>query len=153
MPIAIRPATSSDIVAMAILRAETWGSEEYWQARIRGYLEGKHSPQQALAERTAFVAVADTTISGFVAGHRTRRFGCDGELEWINVSSQHRGRGIADRLFGAISAWFVEQRALRVCVNVAPENAIACRFYARHGAVPLNAYWMIWEDLSASRGC
>jgi ribosomal protein S18 acetylase RimI-like enzyme len=147
MPIIIRAAAESDIAAMASLRAETWGSEEYWKARIVGYLSGEHSPQQALAARGAFVAMEENAVAGLIAGHRTKRFGYDGELEWIDVSKSRRGQGIADKLLVAISARFVEQSALRVCVNVAPENAIARRFYARHGAVSFHEYWMGWEDI------
>jgi GNAT superfamily N-acetyltransferase len=119
MPIIIRAAAESDIAAMASLRAETWGSEEYWKARIVGYLSGEHSPQQALAARGAFVAMEENAVAGLIAGHRTKRFGYDGELEWIDVSKSRRGQGIADKLLVAISARFVEQSALRVCVNVA----------------------------------
>jgi len=57
-------------------------------------------------------------------------------------------QGIADGLMTAIMKWFVQQGALRVCVNVAPENIRACRLYARFGAVPLHPHWMIWKDVS-----
>jgi GNAT superfamily N-acetyltransferase len=147
MPIMIRPATEREIAALGALRAETWGSAEYWQERIGLYLSGEHSPQQALAPRAAFIAVEDSAVIGFIAGHRTRRFGFDGELEWINVSKARRGQGIANELLVAMVAWFVEQDALRVCVNVAPDNPVARRFYARHGAVPLHKHWMAWEDV------
>jgi hypothetical protein len=49
----------------------------------RKLLDG--SPQQALPARAAFVAMDGTKLVGFVAGHRTRRLGCDGELQWVNV--------------------------------------------------------------------
>ena len=132
---------------MAALRAETWGDEAYWKDRIGLYLSGEHSPHQALAPRAAFIAIEDRPITGFVAGHRTKRFGYDGELEWINVSKARRGQGIADELLQTMAAWFVEKNALRVCVNVAPGNTVARRFYARHGAVSLNKQWMAWEDI------
>jgi GNAT superfamily N-acetyltransferase len=147
MPIMIRAAAESDIAAMAALRAETWGSEEYWQLRIGGYLSGQHSPQQALTARVAFVATEENAAVGLIAGHRTRRFGYDGELEWIDVTEKRRGQGIADRLMVAMAEWFMEQNALRVCVNAAPENTLARRFYARHGAVPMKEHWMVWEDI------
>jgi GNAT superfamily N-acetyltransferase len=147
MRIVIREAAEGDIAAMAALRAETWGSEAYWHERIGLYLSGEHSPQQALASRAAFIAVEAGTVAGFIAGHRTKRFGYDGELEWINVSKARRGQGIADELLQTMAAWFVEQKALRVCVNVAPDNPVARRFYARHGAVSRNEHWMVWEDV------
>jgi GNAT superfamily N-acetyltransferase len=150
MPFAIRAAGQHDVAGMAVLRAQTWGTEPCWTARIGGYLNGEHSPQQALPERVAFVAHDGDGVVGLIAGHRTKRFGCDGELEWIDVAKECRGQGIADGLMTAIIQWFVEERALRVCVNVAPENIRACRLYARYGAVPLNPHWMIWKDVGRS---
>jgi len=46
-----------------------------------------------------------------------------------------------------LAAWFAAQNAKRICVNVAPENTRAVRFYARHGAAQLNEHWMVWEDI------
>jgi GNAT superfamily N-acetyltransferase len=135
-----------DVPAMAAIRALDWESQEYWELRIAGYLRGSHSPQQALRERTAFVAVDADRVVGFVAGHRTRRYGCDAELQWVDVIADHRGQGIAGRLLEALGGWFVEMDALRVCVDVQPKNEVARRLYARHGAVPLNPHWMVWED-------
>jgi hypothetical protein len=83
MSFAIRAAGEHDVAGMAALRAQTWGTEPYWAARIGGYLNGEHSPQQALAERVAFVALDGDVVVGLVAGHGTKRFGCDGELEWM----------------------------------------------------------------------
>jgi GNAT superfamily N-acetyltransferase len=137
---------------MAAIRALEWETMDYWLARIRGYLDGSLSPQQALHTRAVFVAADDGALIGFVAGHRTRRHGCDGELEWINVAPEYRGRGIADKLMLAMGAWFVAQDALRVCVDVNPANMPARRLYARFGAVPLNPHWMVWEDAHALCG-
>ncbi len=86
---------------------------------------------------------------GFVAGHLTRRFHCDGALQWVNVVEAQRGKGIAGQLLRAMGAWFVEQQAQRICVNVAPENVVAGRLYANHGARSLNEHWMVWEDSHA----
>jgi GNAT superfamily N-acetyltransferase len=147
MSFTIRLAGEHDIAGMAALRAQTWGTEPYWTARIAGYLNGEHSPQQALAERVAFVALDGDVVVGLVAGHRTKRFRCDGELEWIDVATGRRGQGIADGLMASMMAWFVEHGVLRVCVNVASENAVEQRLYARHGAMPLNEYWMVWNDV------
>ena len=77
MSFAIRLAGEHDIAGMAQLRAQTWGTQPYWAARIGGYFNGEHSPQQAVAERVAFVALDRDVVVGLVAGHRTKRFGCD----------------------------------------------------------------------------
>lgn len=147
MPIAIRPAVDQDICAMAAIRAQVWETEAFWQARIGRYLAGEHSPQNALPAREVFVAVAQGGVVGFVAGHKTRRYGCDGELQWIDVSRDHRRNGIAGLLLRAIAAWFAEQAASRVCVNVAPENSAARGLYTKYGAQPLNEHWLVWEDI------
>ena len=146
MPVALRPVEHADIPQMAAIRAREWGTEPYWMHRIGSYLNGEDSPQQALPARVAFVAIDGTELVGFVAGHRTRRLGCDGELEWINVAEDRRASGIAYRLMAKIGAWFVEQAALRICVDVDPKNTAARRLYTRCGAQPLNDHWMVWED-------
>lgn len=145
--LAIRPVEDRDISAMAAIRAAEWETQGYWESRIRGYLAGTHNPQHALAERAAFIAEADGFIVGFIAGHRTQRHGCDGELEWINVASAHRGQGIAGQMLLPMAAWFAEQQVFRVCVNVAPENAAARALYAKYGAQPLRPFWMVWPDI------
>jgi GNAT superfamily N-acetyltransferase len=149
LTIALRPFELADIPLMAAIRAREWETETFWIGRIGSYLSGEHSPQQALPARVAFVALNENELVGFVAGHRTRRLGCDGELQWINVVEARRGEGIADSLMVKIGAWFVEQNACRVCVNVEPGNAAARRLYGRCGAQPLNEHWMIWEDSRA----
>jgi hypothetical protein len=53
-------------------------------------------------------------------------------------------------MLGAMAAWFVEQGALRVCVNVAAKNAAAHGLYAKFGARPLNEHWLVWQDIRAA---
>jgi len=77
---------------------------------------------------------------------------CDGELEWINVVPERRGSGIAPELLRMLAAWFVAQKASRVCVNVAENNATARRFYTRHGAEHLGKHWMVWKDIQTALG-
>jgi len=148
----IRPAEDRELAAIAVLRSLGWEVPEFWEPRIALYLSGEHSPQQALAPRAAFVAVEDGKVVGFVAGHRTRRFGYDGELQWINVAHEQRGAGVAGSLLAAIAAWFVQESALRVCVNVEPNNVAARRFYEKFGARSLREYWMTWEDIRVVDG-
>ena len=136
---------------MASIRAQRWGTESYWQDRISRYLSGEHSPQQALTSRIAFVAINAENkqqIVGFIAGHLTRRYQCDAELEWIDTIDQHRRQGIAGALLKTMAAWFEQQKALKVCVDVDPANTVARAFYTRYGAQPLNPHWMVWDDIS-----
>ncbi|HTI11941.1 MAG TPA: GNAT family N-acetyltransferase [Puia sp.] len=143
-----REATESDVPALARIRAMEWETEEYWIARISGYRNGTIHPQQALLPRVIYVAVEeDCSIAGFIAGHLTRRFECDGELEWINVIPEHRGAGIALALIQQLAGWFIGQKALQVCVDCDPDNHIAQNFYKRYGAEMLNKHWLVWKDI------
>jgi len=148
-PMTVRVATARDIPAMARLRAETSGTADRWEERITGYLDGSVNPQQALAPRVAYVACAGDDVVGLIAGHLTRRFACDGELEWIDVAPSARGTGVAATLLRRLAVWFGEQGARRVCVNVAPDNLPAVRFYTRLGAEPLTEFFRVWPDITA----
>src|SRR5215469_9688713 len=118
----IRQAEECDVASMAAIRAREWNSEDFWKARIAGYLAGTYSPKQALEDRAVFVASHRNSVVGFVAGHLTRRFECDGELQWMNVAAEHRGQGIAQNLIVTMKQWFSQKNVSRICVNVAAEN-------------------------------
>jgi GNAT superfamily N-acetyltransferase len=183
MPLIYRPATPADIAGMAEVRAGDWGTAEYWRERIARYLSGELTPREALPHphstgrqgappfsaaervgptRVAFVCAARERVVGLIAGHLTRRFGCDGELEWISVRPEYRGQGIASELLRRLAEWFLAQEmpygqlttdnrqlhpARRICVDVEPTNHAARRFYARHGAVDFKPHWMVWDDI------
>jgi len=136
-----REVNSSDIPALAKIRAAEWESEEYWLWRISGYLKCELHPQQALLPRIIYVAVENSTVVGFIAGHLTKRFQCDGELQWINVSPEYRRKGIARGLLTQLAHWFMENRAYKICVDGSGE------FYEKLGARQLNKHWMIWDDI------
>jgi ribosomal protein S18 acetylase RimI-like enzyme len=142
-----RKAGTSDVAALAHIRSIDWGSEEYWRARISGYMNGELHPQKALAPRIVYAAFHGDLAVGFIAGHLTRRYECDGELEWLNVIPAHRRSGVAPELLRLLAGWFVEEKAHKICVDVDPANAAARRFYANHGASILNPHWMVWEDI------
>jgi RimJ/RimL family protein N-acetyltransferase len=152
MPIRVREAEEADVASMAALRAQEWETVAFWQSRIERYLKGEHSPQKALPTRVAFVAEDNGTVVGFVSGHRTTRYGCDGELQWINVAQEHRGRGIAGTLLERVANWFLQQQAPRVCVNVDPRNSAARRLYRKFGAEPLNEQWLVWPEIKIVLG-
>lgn len=143
-----RTAVEQDIPAIAKLRTGGWGTEEYWLPRVTGYMAGTSHPQQALTPRIVFIATDGDKAAGFIAGHLTQRFNCQGELEWIDVMPQYRRIGVAAALLRLLAEWFVQQQALRVCVNAEPGNTAAQQFYTKFGAVQLNDYWLIWNDIS-----
>ncbi len=92
------------------------------------------------------MAIKDDAIIGFIAGHLTKRFECDGELEWIDVLSQGRRKGIASELVLELADWFKKQNAFKICVD--PGNEIARKFYFKNGAEKLNEHWMFWNNIS-----
>ena len=140
-----RAATLDDVPGMARIRAAEWETEQYWRARIAGYMEGKLHPREALAPRIVFVAASGNDLVGLVAGHLTRRYGCDGELEWIDVVREQRRAGLASALLSRLAEWFVAQDAFRICVD--PGNETARSFYRDHGAGDLNQHWLVWSDV------
>ena len=145
-----REALHGDIPEMAAIRTADWGTEEYWRQRMLQYMTGKLVPREALPPRVVFVCAEQECIVGLIAGHLTRRFGCDGELEWISVRTEYRNRGIASQLLRCLAEWFVNQNAARVCVDVEPSNHAARQFYARQGAEDLKPHWMVWRDIGAT---
>lgn len=143
-----RKAALGDVPALALLRhqGEAGGASE---DRMRRYLAGEHHPQQALLPRVMWMAEVAQSPVGYVAGHLTRRFGCDGELQWIYVVREHRAGHVAKELLCHLASWFVEHKAVQVCVDVGDERAR--RFYKRHGAEDLSKHWLVWNDISGVR--
>jgi ribosomal protein S18 acetylase RimI-like enzyme len=148
MGISYREARDADLEQLARIRAIEWGSEQYWHERILGYIQCTLNPGQALAPRVVLVATEDSRIVGFSAGHLTRRYDCDGEVEWINVIPEERRTGVAAELLRLLASWFAGQQAKRICVDVDPENAPARAFYRKHGAQDLNPHWLVWPDIT-----
>ena len=151
-PITCRVATLDDVAEMGHIRdLGGWGGGAP-AGRMALYLTGKHHPQHAREPRIIFVAEKEGSMIGYIAGHLTTRFECDGELQWLFVLPEHRGGGAASRLLRRLAAWFVRQSAPRVCVDVEPENERARRFYRRHGAQILGRHWLVWADISRVAG-
>ena len=143
-----REAGKTDVPAMARIRAAEWETEEYWRRRISGYMDCQIHPQKALMPRVIYVAGEGDSLVGFIAGHLTRRYACDGELEWIDVIAARRRSGVASELLQLLAQWFAGQNARRICVDVDPANTVARRFYTRHGAESLNPHWLVWNDIN-----
>ncbi len=146
-----REATSADVPAMLASRDADpeWGPGD---ARTAAYLEGTHHPNRALPPRAVFLAEDGDAVVGYIAGHLTTRYECDGEVQWLWVAPEHRRSGVASRLLRLQAEWFVRQEACRVCVDVVPENVRARSFYRRHGAIELNPSWVVWENVSTVSG-
>ncbi len=141
-----RQAERTDIPRMAAIwnleRSEGGTSEE----RMAAYFDCQHHPQHALLPRVIYVAYEGEALIGYIAGHLTRRFACDGELQWLYVIPERRRCGVASALMPYLAAWFRQHNASRVCVNVARRNTVAVHFYAKHGAEPMKLGWLVWTD-------
>lgn len=141
-----READSADVPAMERARATDHAAGPA-DARMAAYLEGRHHPQQALAARTAFVALIGAEVVGYIAGHETTRYGCNGEVQYLYIAQRLRRQGVARTLLQSLAAWFADRGIRRVCVNADVESPGAVPFYVAAGAVPLNTFWYMWEDI------
>ncbi len=83
-----------------------------YDGRMAAYLEGYHHPQKALLPRVGYVAVADGTVVGYIAGHLTTRNACAAEVQYLFVSPDYRRNGIGTALLKLMAAWFLETRHL-----------------------------------------
>ena len=144
-----RQAAPADVPSLALLpgRGEPGDAAD---PRMLPYLLGEHHPQQALPPRAMWMALDGDSPVGYVAGRLTRRFDCDGELQYLYVLPAYRGGGVAAGLLRRLAGWFVGQGARRVCVDVGSERG--GRFYARHGAEHLRKHWMVWEEVGEVLG-
>ena len=120
--------------------------------RMAAYLDGVHHPHQALQPRVAYLAIQDHAVVGYIAGHLTRRYECEGELQYLHVSLPQRRSGVASELLRRLAVWFTRQGAFKVCVNVNLESPGALPFYRRHGARAINAHWLVWPDIRTVGG-
>ena len=145
MPILYRTALESDIPSLARLRTLNRGTIEGWAPYIKGYMNGMTNPQKALSPRIVHVAMDDNEVVGWIAGHLTRRLGCDGELQWIDVDPGYRRKGIASELAKVLAKWFAEQNAKKICVDPGSD---ARKFYAANGAENLNQHWTYRNNIT-----
>jgi GNAT superfamily N-acetyltransferase len=143
-----RLATKSDIPALAVIRSKGWETPDYWTLRIEGYMKAELHPQKAPAPRVVYLATENERVAGFIAGHLTQRFNCDGELEWIDVIEEYRRKGIASELLHMLAAWFIDHKAFTICVNSGADNKVAHQFYKSNGAKDLQEHWLVWENIN-----
>lgn len=141
-----RQATRDDVAAMAACRLPDADAGPA-DPRMAAYFDGRHHPQQALLPRVGYAAFVEDTLIGYIAGHLTRRYGHDGEVQYLYVAPDHRRRGVASALLRLLIGWFQKQGVTRVCVNANPDSPPAVPFYTSQGAVALNRYWYVWEDV------
>ena len=98
------------------------------------------------AENTGTAMHGDKVVA-YIAGHLTRRYDCDGEVQYLFVVPPSRRSGVATRLLRLLACWFADHEATRICAGVDPGSPAARPFYTRHGAIPLNQHWVVWSDI------
>lgn len=146
--ISFREVTTDDVDAMRRSRLDDPAAGP-GDPRMEAYFNGEHHPQHALRPRTGYVAIRGGHVAGYIAGHLTRRYGCEGEVQYLYVAPDHRRGGIAAALLRLLAQWFREHDARKVCVNANLESPGAVPFYESQGAVPLSKYWYVWDDIAA----
>ena len=119
--------------------------------RMAAYMADKHHPQQALPPRVVYVALTGSIVAGYIAGHLTRRYSCDGEVQYLFVATPYRRTGIASALLERLARWFTAHGASKICVDVNPDSPGARPFYASQGATDLSKHWMVWNDIALVR--
>ena len=68
-------------------------------------------------------------------------------VQYLFVAPIYRRRRIATTLLRLLAAWFREQGAVKVCVNVDAESPAAVPFYTSQGASALNKHWYAWANI------
>lgn len=157
--IQIRTAVETDLEEMARIQACTLVASAYYDhsldeaveyerlhPRVSGYFAGTYHPGYALEDRAMFVAIDQKRIVGFIAGHCSTRMGCTAELQWMFVLPQWQRKGIGAGLLEPLRQWFKVQSSTRVIIDAPPENPYRA-FYLKHGAFPLDEYWLYWENI------
>jgi ribosomal protein S18 acetylase RimI-like enzyme len=141
-----REATVLDIPVLVETRRES-SPESPADPRMAAYLKGQHDPQHALVPRIIYVAIKGSAFVGYIGGHLTTRFGCDGELQYLYVVPSLRRSGVASELLRRLAMWFDAAGTSRICVDVEPTNQAARGFYFDRGAEVLNSHWLVWQNL------
>ncbi len=141
-----REATLGDVPEMERIRLSDSAAGPA-DPRMASYLRGEHHPQKALMPRVMYIAADADAMVGYIGGHLTRRYGCDGELQYLYVLPEHRRTGVASEMLRSLWRWFRKRDAARICVDVEPDNERARGFYMSHGATYLSSHWLVWSDI------
>ena len=144
--IRFRETTTADVPAMELCRLAD-PIDGPADPRMAAYFDRQHHPQQALLPRVGYVALANDTVIGYIAGHRTTRHGCSGEVQYVFVAPAYRRRGIGTALLQLLAEWFQAQAAQKVRVAVLTVLQRPSLSMRGVGASRLKRNWCAWEDI------
>lgn len=137
----IREATVDDVDAIrqvARRSLEASYGEALGTDRIRRGLESWYSAETLREEilegaSTLFVATADGSIVGFAQSYLASRRETVGEIDWIHVDPEYRGRGVGSRLLERVERELRGRDATRIEGRVLLANETGTAFYEREG--------------------
>jgi ribosomal protein S18 acetylase RimI-like enzyme len=140
----IRQATSDDIAAIRRV-AQASLAESYGHALeddlIESVVERWYDPEdlaEDLADGDTYFVVAedDGEIVGFVQSYVVSRREVIGEIDWLHVDPDHRGRGIGTDLLRALEDELLGVGVERLEGSVLVANEMGTEFYEEHGFSP-----------------
>ncbi|WP_284012485.1 GNAT family N-acetyltransferase [Halobaculum litoreum] len=111
-------ALSGDLIAGAV---ETWYDAEEVAENLAG------------DDAVFVVAVEDGEVVGFVQSYLVERREPVGELDWLHVHPDHRGKGIGDDLLHRAETELLERGAERIEGRVLAANESGAEFYEGEG--------------------
>lgn len=133
----IRPATRSDITAMADLLAELFAVESDFTSDIDRQFRGLSLMIDGCPDRCCVrVAEIDGSVVGMATGQAvisTAEGGPAVLVEDVVVSREHQGRGLGPKLLNDVIAWARDRGATRLQLLADVDNTHALAFYRHMG--------------------
>jgi GNAT superfamily N-acetyltransferase len=87
-----------------------------------------------------WLATVHRRTVGCIGLHRLQRLKNSGEIKRLYVHVEHRGKGIAEALLGALEAYAFEHGYKVLYLDSKKDLMPAIRFYRRHGYQPCERY-------------
>ncbi|WP_435063626.1 GNAT family N-acetyltransferase [Halobaculum sp. EA56] len=137
----LRDATTEDVdgireTARASLSA-SYGhalSTDLIEEAVESWYDADEVTETLEDEDSVFVvAVDDGEVVGFVQSYLVERREPVGELDWLHVHPDHRGKGLGDDLLRAAETELLERGAERIEGRVLEANEAGTEFYEREG--------------------
>lgn len=137
----IREATTKDIdgireVAVASLGA-SYGhvlDDNIIDAAVDRWYDPDHLADELADEDTVFiVGVEEDRVVAFVQSHTIERRERAGQIDWLHVDPDVRGRGIGEQLLARIEQELLDRSVERIEGRVLAANEAGGEFYAEHG--------------------